>query len=211
MQCGRFGDRISCMVIYRAMSERADRVAIPLISYEGGLVLAAEKLTPLCVFGADGATMNYNCRQPGEKHSKGCVSGCGDPPEWCSINAPILPLNNCPCGFMNCGGRPRPWKPEHVGYVLERHQEIGMKYRKPGYHSGYNEVVVDAAPWRGQLPGVVRAFFFVDGGPEKLERKARQAHIAFLRRYRLEPSDVPMLRLRPTEWAAPFQEVANEP
>ena len=44
---------MSCSLIHRALRDRTDRIAIPLVSWSGGLVGRAEVTTPLCVFGAE--------------------------------------------------------------------------------------------------------------------------------------------------------------
>ena len=137
VSCSSKGDRISASVVYGAMAERADRHegGIPLMSLDGGLVLNPDVLTLLCAYGADGATMNNNCQPPGRRDD--CIPGCGGPPQWCELDRPLL-MNDCRCGFYNCEGRPRPWRPEHLGYVLEQHKLHGLRHRSPPqYHSGY--------------------------------------------------------------------------
>ena len=201
-QCSFHGDRMSASVMYGEMGEREDRKngGIPLVSYDSGMVLDASKLNLLCVFGGDGATLNNNCNPPG-KHGR-CVPGCGDPPLWCDIHQPLL-MNNCPCGFVNCNGRPRPWKPEHLGYVMEQHRERGVPYKTPQFHSGYNEVVFDSAKW--PMPHAVLAFFVVEGSGNREQDEAREVHAAFLKEFKLTAAQMPLLRLRPKEWDAPFE------
>lgn len=197
---------MSASIMYAAMAERDDRRngGIPLVSYDSGLVLDPSKLKLLCVFGGDGATLNNNCNPPG-KHGR-CVPGCGDPPLWCDIHRPLL-MNNCRCGFVNCEGRPRPWKPEHLGYVMEQHREHGLEYRTPQFHSGYNEVVFDSATW--PLPDAVIAFFIVEGSGDREAQQARDEHAAFLKEFGLSAAQTPLLRLKMRDWDAPFEIVVD--
>ena len=207
-QCGFHGDRLSVSVIYAQMADRADRKegGIPLVSFDGGLILNADEVTPLCAFGADGATLNSNCDPPG-RHGT-CIPGCGDPPLWCERNQPLL-MNNCRCGFFNCNGRPRPWRPEDLGYVLEQHREHGLPYRSPQFHSGYNEVVLAVDTWNRHLPKVVTAFFIVEGSSKQQEQRVRDTHKAFLKELGKTAAETPLLMLRPQNWEAPLTILDN--
>ena len=49
---------------------------------------------------------------------------------------------------------------------------------------------------------VLQAFFAIGGGAE--EAKVREAHAKFLQTYSLAAADVPLLRLRPSQWDEPF-------
>ena len=46
----------------------------------------------------------------------------------------------CRCGFGWCEGRPRPWRPEDLGALLEAHAEHGSAFEGAGKFKGYNEV-----------------------------------------------------------------------
>ena len=198
--CGRYGDRISCMLVYRSMGDRKDRLAIPLISLDGGLVIRPEVNRVLCVFGGDGASLNNNCDPPGIHD--GCIPGCGTNPEWCSKSRPLL-ANNCRCGLFNCNGRPRPWRASDAGFVMEQHEKYGPDYSEPGFHSGYNEVVLESRRWEANLPQAVQAFFFIRGASD--EAAIRRAHANFLAEYSLAAQEVPLLQLDPGRWDDPFE------
>ena len=50
-QCkNKFEGRISCFLVFRDMRLRRDRVAVPLISNDGGMVIS-DGVQPKCVFG----------------------------------------------------------------------------------------------------------------------------------------------------------------
>ena len=201
--CSWKGDRISASVIHSQLGERRDRRdgGIPLVSTEGGLILDPASVTILCVFGADGATLNSNCQPSGQ--SAGCVPGCGNPPDWCDVDQPLL-MNNCRCSFHNCNGRPRPYQPEHLGYVMEQHKLHGIEWKSPQFHSGYNEVVLDGTDW--PAPQVVLGFYIVEGGTPQQEAKTREVHRKFLEEYDTRSeADTPLLVLRPQNWAVPFE------
>ena len=68
----------------------------------------------------------------------------------------------------------------------------------------YNEVVVDAAHWDANLPGIIEAFFFVRGGGG--EEKARSAHASFVHHYPHE--NVPLLILDRLDATTPFKQAS---
>lgn len=67
-----------------------------------------------------------------------------------------------------------------------------------------NELVFDGAPERWPLPGAILAFFTVDGAPTKADDAARLSHRNFLREFGISAERVPLLKLRPRNWQAPF-------
>ena len=201
--CVKLGDRISCMLIYESMGDREDRATIPLFSWKGGLVVRAEESKPLCLFGCDGATRNHNC----PSHPATCVPGCGNPPWWCERERPLL-ANDCRCGLEACSGHVSAWRPSDVAFVMDAHEKHGPKYKfEPGFHTGYNEVVIESEAWEAHLPQVVQAFFFVDGGSD--EPSIREMHARFLQEYGLTGRDCPLLRLDRGRWDEPFQVVVG--
>lgn len=118
-------------------------------------------------------------------------------------------MNNCRCGFFNCNGRPRPWRPEDLGYVLEQHREHGLPYRSPQFHSGYNEIVLAVDTWNRHLPKVVTAFFIVEGSSKQQEQRVRDTHKAFLKELGKTAAETPLLMLRPQNWEAPLTILDN--
>ena len=83
--------------------------------------------------------------------------------------------------------------------------------RGRGFHSGYNEVILNSPGHNAQLPGAVKGFFVPQGqDPVTADLgfgiviDAVQAHRAFLEEYGVNAEDVPMLELDPYNWEAPF-------
>lgn len=65
----------------------------------------------------------------------------------------------CKCSIGWCfGGRPQPWRREHMAAMMEQFVTDGKPYLAAGgYQSGYNEVVVDGAAWVERLPASIEA------------------------------------------------------
>ena len=195
------------------MRERHDRKSIPLFAERGGFVLLAEKTRISCSYGVDGATWNHDC----DPNSKTCVSGCGDPPDWCASNGRSwatngrdreLGMQETPCFALAKQGQPRPWRPADLGFMLQQYATHGPPYRSRGVgmHSGYNEVVVDGDDWaKSGLPHVVQAFFVLGDGSSSSGGRVREAHDKFLDAFSLTSADVPLLRLRADNWEEPFE------
>ena len=80
-------------------------------------------------------------------------------------------------------------------------------------HTTDNEVIVDAHYRDAQFPRSIEAFFYHDGceGQVVLNRKCtgreevQKIHSAFLAKFGLEASAVPLLRLNPKRWDRPFE------
>ena len=156
-------------------------------------------------YGSDQESTSPNC-QVGSDENSDCVPGCGNPPEWCDPNEGLI-NGWCQCGFAwSCGQQntPRPWRPEDLGVMLERHATFGDQYKGIGTYSGYNEVIVESAAWRASLPDAVEAFFAVSGGDEDF---VRGAHQQFAQRY--GAGKAPLVRLDPQRWDQPFQFLAE--
>ena len=87
-----------------------------------------------------------------------------------------------------------------------------------GNFKGYNEIVVGSETWLENLPHSVDAFFIIDCNDEdenlhyggtsancgEAHERTRSAHRAFLHEYKLDAARFPLLKLRPTNWKAPF-------
>ena len=222
-------DRVSASIVYAGMhrADRPDRNVIPVYSFDGGVILRPDRVTLLCAYGNDGA-IDYggkNCRVTGPTASSTCVPGCGDPPNWCDANGGAID-GWCQCGFGWCGGeKVRPWRPEDLSKLIEKHATLGSRYTGMGSYTGYNEIVVDSSSWVETLPGAIEAFFFFDGcsgqantplssqlprdgtGSKSCEGASefvRTKHADFLRRFHLTEHDVPLLSFRQAEWSTPF-------
>ena len=90
------------------------------------------------------------------------------------------------------------------------HEEHGESYGTPGFHSGYNEVILSAERYNAQLPTSLEAFVVLDrdhafGSEDGVGIDVGRAHRNFLHRYKLSEDRVPLLRLDPWNWHSPFQ------
>ena len=79
------------------------------------------------------------------------------------------------------------WHPADVGVYLRR--DTLAYRRKPGWGK-YNEFIIDGKRWDAQLPWSIDAF--MSG-----KRMTRAVHEAFLAKFRLAASDVPLLTMQP--------------
>jgi len=159
--------------------------------------------------------MRFSCTRLGRRvprnNASACVPGCGDPPEWC------LPGDEgaCGCNFDNkCRGRLRPWKPAQLGWLLNTHAESGARARGINTWTGYAEVVVDAERTFASPAAAVEAFFYSDSGHygpngrasvDESAQRVCKVRRAFLGALRLDPCQVPVLRLRIGNWTEPFE------
>lgn len=89
--------------------------------------------------------------------------------------------------------------------MLRLFAKHGATYKPPGWHSGYNEVVVQGDEWNSHLPRTVEAFFLLKGADARHGDAARGARRAFLEAYGLRAYDVPLLEFDPANWRAPFR------
>lgn len=82
---------------------------------------------------------------------------------------------------------------------------------QPGWHSGYNEIIVSSEALNAALPASIEAFFVVTGHPT-FQINDPYSHIvdmaavhkAFLAKYHLTADIVPLLRFDPVDWESPF-------
>ena len=199
--------RVSASMIFGGMFHegRRDRRALPLFSYDGGVVLSPAHTKVNCGYGADGHIDD----------SYKISDGCGGP--RCSAAAPVVQPNNCLCGFANCGGSIMPWRAEDLGPLLATFAQRGARYTGYGAYNGYNEIVLDAATWLRNLPHSVEAMFVVDCAPRArntpysasrtcagAQQTARRNYDAFVAEYGLSEATFPLLRLSPDELERPF-------
>lgn len=199
--------RLSTSIMYGRMHERRDRVAVPLVSNDGGVIARpGPGLNISCLYGIDGAT----------KELSGGPNGDGCPRDWCSRSAGREA--NGYCGFW--GSPPNAaWRAQDLDKMLELHVQNGAQYHGPGYHSGYNEAIVDGWAWNKFLPNTIEAFFELEGnglsamgdGGRGQASYARDAHSRFKLAYGLSDSDVPLLKFDPSRWDAPFRAGVDDP
>ena len=110
------------------------------------------------------------------------------------------------------------WAPTELKKMLQMHREKGNTYQAPGWHSGYNEVILSSAKYNDLLPRSVLAFFVVEahetfslGDPYNHAVNMRYVHADFLDKFGLSASEVPLLRFEPANWEAPFSPLVPPP
>lgn len=182
--------RISAMLIYHQMKERRDRTAIPLpFSDRTGYILNPRAVTLECLYGVDGSTAF--------QRQRGTIPGC--PESFCNADHPGG------CGFE--GWPIGAWKGSDLAKFMPQHQARGSQYHSPGFHSGYNEVILNSAKMNAKLPHTIEAWFVVDAGfahRDGVGYDVVKAHRDFLRTYSLTANDVPLLKMDPANWKEPF-------
>ena len=199
--------RVSAMIAYRGLRRRADRVAIPLpYPDRTGVVLRNSEVSLECLYGIDGAT-NRMAKGLTDPSHPGCTTTLCDTRSLCALGNLS---DGCGYGRSMCGfvGEPATaWHAADLKLLMTMHRAYGTKYTPPGFHSGYNEVILSSATLNARLPAVVEAFFVVEGAHANHDATGIdvvRAHRDFLERYRLTEAEVPLLKLSPSQWDAPF-------
>ena len=190
--------RLSSTIVYRALRDRADRQAISLaFPLRGGLVLHPYYVTLDCAY-ADDAASTHQARTP--------LPGCPDE-RWCDRDDPFAyGADHKACGFKENGPA---WRAEDLDTMLKLHAESGVRYTPPGWHSGYNEVIISSKSVNDHMPLSILGFFVLRDGEtvtslEKWSVDVVHSHALFLAKYGLAADDVPLLSLDPSNWQAPF-------
>lgn len=204
--------RVSAMIAYKGLSDRADRRGIPLpFRDRSGVVLRNAALSLECLYGVDAATFNLK-----DETQPGCtISRCDTTGEGLCEHGSRM--DDCAhgdlCGFS--GGAPTAWQPSDLALMLTMHKKYGSEYKERTFHSGYNEVIIASATLNRRLPHSIAAFFTLDGAYPYAKGGDRdvgvddvtKAHRDFLQRYGLSEAQVPLLTLTPEEWDTPFSQV----
>ena len=184
--------RMSCFLSFQSMQLRADRVAIPLPQWGGGVVVSP--IVQLrCAFGDDGSTY---------RTSNGCYS------QWCDRSHPWSGAwpGGHPCGFGGSGQINRNWRPADLDKMLELYADHSQHYGPPGWYHGYNELIYGSGEWNSKLPHTIEAFYIL--GTERAWWEQHDStigrHRAFLTKYGLTDNDVPLLAVTASNWDAPF-------
>lgn len=155
-----------------------------------------------CLYGMDAAT-----NQLTDSRYPGCTA------TRCNARWPCSRGNmsdGCGHGSAMCGFAGAPataWSPSDLKRLLQLHRDHGPAYAPAGFHSGYNEAVINSIEFNAQLPGIVEAFFvpvgaYYNGDASGIS--AVRAWKAYLAHYHLTEAQVPLLRLDPSDWDAPF-------
>lgn len=196
---GELVNRMSAMLIFKEMRDRRDRIAVPLTSARGGVVVRPT-VAIRCAFGDDGTTWE-------------APDGCW--PAWCDRNRPHHRVGDpewakyagedgftsLPCGFGPAGQVHASWRPADLDVMLSLYRTSSQPYKAPAFYSGYNELVYSSEDWNGAMPSTIEAFF-TQGQWDTPQVK--RLHQAFLRQYRLSAAQVPLLQFDPANWETPF-------
>ena len=190
--------RISSMIVYASLKDRADRKGIPLPFSRGGILLHPSHLQLDCLYGIDAATYQLQ-----DASHPGCTA------EFCDPNNFMDQNGNAGCGFS--GAPATAWAPTDLKPLLEAHAKYGSSWKESGFHSGYNEIIINSKNHNAHLPHAVEAFFHVKGHSPVTDDlgysiviDVEKAHRAFLDEYGLTAEDVPLLVIDPGDWNAPF-------
>ena len=192
--------RVSTMVIYQGLHERSDRVKVPLpFGNRGGILLNPSVAQVDCLYPIDGGTYRLNSADRPGCSSSFCRPGSRDRNGGWS-NA---------CGFN--GAPATAYAPKDMQTLLELHREHGPHYKAPGWHSGYNEVIINSRHYNAHLPDSVEGFFYPRGANPVtgdlgygITVDVRKVHRDFLAKYSLTAEQVPLLEFDPADWAMPF-------
>jgi len=192
--------RVSAMIIYAGMRERPDRVAIPIPFVDrAGLIFRPNEVELKCLYGIDGSTA-FQRNDPAHP-------GCPAPDELCDAAHPEFQYGGM-CGFD--GWPIGAWAPKDLKKFLKMHALHGSEYKPPGFHSGYNEVIITSEIINAHLPRSIEAFFVLNEGQvgsDGVQIKVGQAHRDFLQQFQLTVDDVPLLLMNPSNWNEPFSEL----
>jgi hypothetical protein len=192
--------RVSAMLIYHSLRDRSDRVAIPLpFGNRAGLIFRSDQVDVRCLYGVDGSTA-FQRNDPGHP-------GCPAPHDFCNARDPSIG-NWGRCGFD--GWPIGAWRPEDLEPFMRAHQQHGETYRPPGFHSGYNEVILSSESINAHLPHSVAAFFVLSeemAHRDGVNVRVAEAHRAFLERFGVTSKECPLLLMRPGNWEEPFVEL----
>ena len=204
-----YADRRSAMLIFASMPRvqpaAGGKASIPLFGEFdgtgfredlGGFVLRPDAFEAsggvLCAYPYDPHSFNYKCVPPGL--SETCVPGCccggsAGAPAW------VKGVIGDQSYFQDA------YPPDDLGGMLR-----DFIHRADSNTRGYNEVILNSARWLDQLPYSIEAMFFPASENcarrPQCEARTRRAHSAFLQEY--PSSNLPLLRLNPTNWRAPF-------
>ena len=114
------------------------------------------------------------------------------------------------------GAPAQSWQPEHLKQVLKWHAEEGARFHEPGWHSGYNELILNSRSINAQLPHSIAAFFtpkwqgtVSSTGTARFDivkvHRDFVAHFLAADPHLREASLPPLVVFDPHDWEAPFE------
>jgi hypothetical protein len=202
--------RASGVLVFAGLHSRDAQVPYFPHGGAGGVVLNPNFTRVLCGYGTDGSTdynKNNHCPDGISAH---CVPGCGvsqDTPAWCDRAHPWN-SNGLLCGFGWGSNGVGPWRPADIcgdGGMLDWFAREGAPFPSHDEFAGYNEIIVESAPWAQHLPASVEAIFVIEGRHRgQGGNGVRDIHRRFLQTYGLERAAHPLLMFRPSNWVEPF-------
>lgn len=135
------------------------------------------------------------------------ITGCSD--TFCDPNEILDHDGNVFCGFN--GVPATAWSPRDLKQLLKTHARSGAPWHEPGFHSGYNEIILNSVMHNRNLPHAVAGFFFPRGENPVTDDLGYsiiidvvEVHQAFLSEYGITAAEVPLVEFDPSNWDAPF-------
>ena len=179
----------SASYVYAAQSTGAMGRGIPLFGYGLGLIFRPGAYNRnFCGFGSDSGGHGI-CHPVSAACKPGCSSKLSD--EYCDPHEKrVEPANQA----GTCGGLP--WRTEDFGTFLQQAAPNGL----------YNEIVIDSRWWDDHLPHSIE-FMYYGTKDASVAKMAREAHRAFVERYRLDEDAFPLVEMDKDDWRAPFKVV----
>ena len=158
---------------------------------EGGMVLDASTAQAYlrCIYPGDGNSMARTCGG-GDGDGRSCIPGCAPDGEQCHQEG----WDGWGCSY------PPPLLEEAL-----RHHERDHTSGENGQFLLNNELILDPSWLSDHLPGAVLAFFHVHEKDDGPHGRACDARARYLRTYRLEGDQVPLLHLDLSSPSQAFQ------
>ena len=223
-----WSDRLSGSFVSKFMTPQPEG-QIPLFSHTQGGFVMRPSLSPIyCQYPMDSGTFARRCYN--HERSDSFLPGCTPPNDyggyregsnfWCLRGQGPW----WPCTWP--GHRTtdmNSWREDRRSHYDGCVGMCGMNKRRIVHY--YNEIIVDEATWRRNLPEGVEAFFYIrrradspDGECNDLppgtsvflcEPYARTVHRTFLETFGKTEEEVPLLELDIFDWETPFKQVRN--
>ena len=187
--CSPYSDRMAATMI---------NAKLPfLYSHDSPGFILSEDVSIRCSFPRDGNSMAKVCDEEDDEDE--CVPGCFTHGAGCKDHG------------ESCYESMKSMIEAHEKHHQANNQCVPKGQHDPSNLCQYNEVVLDgtARRWKAKLPRIIDAVFFPAGKGEHL---AREIHADFLKAYKLNAMQVPLVKLdlsRSNANARPFVLVAT--
>jgi hypothetical protein len=101
------------------------------------------------------------------------------------VQSPAPPCNRVGASLL---------KPTASGvYPPPRPHALTLHLRPPSVVPADNEIILDPEKWESSLPHTISAVFYPEYASAEQKARAREVHTAFLQRYQLSASVVPLV------------------